>query len=55
MKARASLPIWLPTADHRVRLKEEEEVMGRGKLEAKGTAGLYLRSATIHNTQAVLS
>ena len=41
MKARASLPIWLPAADHRVRLKEQEEVMGKGKLEAKGTEGLY--------------
>jgi hypothetical protein len=28
-------------AVQRERLKEQEEVMGRGKLEAKGTVGLY--------------
>ncbi len=41
MKARASRPICLPVAVQRVRLKEQEEVMGKGKLEANGAVGLY--------------
>jgi hypothetical protein len=41
MNARASRPICVPVAVQRERLKEQEEVMGRGKLEANGTVGLY--------------
>jgi hypothetical protein len=41
MKARASRPIWLPVACQRERLNEQDVVMGRAVLEAKGVGALY--------------
>jgi hypothetical protein len=46
MKARASRPIWLPVACQRERLKEQDVVMGRAVLEAKGVGALYCTRET---------